>query len=189
TFGLTGALVVPHVINIGLETLTHRKFGASVNYGNVSRNIGGVDLAMRHTDIRFRYHPFGGSFFAGVAVGQHTLIGQKGRDIAVTYNSVKSTVPTKVKVTAKANYVAPHIGWFAIWEPGFTIGLDIGWLVPSGAKSTTEATFTNLPAGAEDTIRSTPEFAKATSDVDDAAMSGAKKSLPFLSMIRIGWMF
>ncbi|MCX6126973.1 MAG: hypothetical protein NTV34_19790 [Proteobacteria bacterium] len=52
-----------------------------------------------------------------------------------------SAIPTKVKVAAKSNYIAPHIGWFGIWEPGFTIGLVLGWLIPSGATSSSEISF------------------------------------------------
>lgn len=188
-FGFTGALEVPHIINVGFETLTYRKFGMSLNYGNISRNVSGVDVGMKHSDIRLRYHPWAGSFFGGVAVGQHTLTGEKSKDISLTYSGTTTVVPTTVKVSASSNYVAPHIGWFSVWESGFTMGLDLGWMVPTGAKSSVEATFSNLPAGAETELRNTPEFTKAKKEVEDAADSYIKKSLPFISMIRIGWMF
>jgi hypothetical protein len=188
-FGFTGALAVPHIINTGFETLTYKKYGASLNYGNISRNINGVDVGLKHYDVRLRYHPWSSSFFAGVALGKHMITGQKSKDINVTYNGTKSNVPTKLKVTASANYIAPHIGWFVVWEPGFTMGLDLGWMIPSGATSKAEATFANLPDGAESAIRATPEFTSATSDVEKASDDYVKKSIPFISMIRIGWMF
>ncbi len=188
-FGFTGALEIPHIINVGVDSLIYRKYGLSINYGNVSRNINGVDVGMKHTDLRFRFHPFGGSFFGGVAVGQHTLIGEKKRDITLTVNSQPVTVPAALKLTAKANYVAPHIGWFTIWGPGFTMGLDIGWLVPSGATAKSEATFANLPPGEEQAARNSPEFIKTQADLEDSAEAYAKKSMPFVTMLRVGWMF
>lgn len=188
-FGFTGALEFPHVINVGFDTLTQKKYGVSLNYGNITRNVGGVDVGMRHADVRFRYHPWEGSFFGGIALGQHMLTGEKTKDVKLSYAGSDHLVPTKVKVKAQANYVAPHIGWFAVWDPGFTIGMDIGWLVPMNATSSVDVSASNLPAGAQQELEKDAEYTKAKADVEDAAEGGAKKSLPFISMIRVGWMF
>lgn len=183
--GVTGALEFPHIVNFGLETLMYQKYGFSIDRGAVSRNINGIDVSIVHTDLRFRYHPWGGSFFGGIALGQHTLTGEKSRDI--TYSG--ATVKTNVKITAKSNYVTPHIGWFTIWEPGFTMGLDLGWLFPVSPKTTVDDTYSGLPAGTEETFRNTAEYTKLKSDVDDSVQAYSKKSLPFVTMIRMGWMF
>ena len=187
--GVTGALEFPHVINYALDSLMFQKYGLSINRGSLSRNVNGIEVSMVHTDVRFRYHPWGGSFFGGIALGQHIITGEKSRDITTTYNGASKSVNATVKVTAKSNYVTPHIGWFTIWEPGFTMGLDLGWLFPVSPKTAIDDSYTGLPAGGEETFRATPEYAKLKSDIDDTVQSYAKKSLPFVTMIRIGWMF
>lgn len=187
--GVTGALEIPHIVNFGLDTLMFQKYGVSINRGSVTRNINGVDVSMVHTDLRLRYHPWGGSFFGGVALGQHIMTGEKSKDISVTSNGTTTKVSANVKLTAKANYIAPHIGWFAVWEPGFTMGMDLGWLVPVSPRTTVDDSYGNLPAGAEEALKNTAEYTKLRSDLDDSVQSYAKKSLPFLTMIRLGWMF
>ncbi|MCX6116687.1 MAG: hypothetical protein NT027_04040 [Proteobacteria bacterium] len=187
--GLSGAIAFPHILNFGLESLFNRSFGVSANMGSVSRNIDGIDVGMKHYDLRFRYHPGQGSFFVGLGFGQHTLIGEKNRDIVISHNSANVTVPTKLKLTAKSNYVTPHVGWFAVWDAGFSIGLDVGALVPISPSSKAEASFSNLPAGAEDTINNDADYKKLLSEVEDSAQTYTKKTIPFLTMMRLGWMF
>lgn len=188
--GVTGALEIPHIVNFGIDALMMQKYGLAINRGSVSRNINGIDVSVVHTDLRFRYHPWGGSFFGGIALGQHILTGDKSRDnVSVTYNGTTVKANANIKIVAKSSYAAPHIGWFAIWEPGFTMGLDLGWLFPFQTKVTTDDTYSGLPAGAEDTIRNTPEYAKLKSDLTDSVEAYAKRSWPFMTMIRMGWMF
>lgn len=189
--GVTSALEIPHIINVGIDSLIYQKFGVGLNYGSVTRNLSGIDVAIKHADLRFRYFPWGGSFFAGLGVGQHTLSGEKNKDITITSAAGTSLkAPTSIKLTAKANYVMPHIGWFAVWDPGFTVGLDLGWMVPSGVKTSAETSVNNTPNAADEaTVRSSAEFAKSQKDLDDSVEAYAKKSQPFVTMMRVGWMF
>ena len=188
-FGVTGALTVPHIINIGLETIIFQKYGISLNRGNISQPVNSVNMRMEHNDIRFRWHPWGGSFFGAIAIGQQTMVGEQSKDITATLNGEKKIIPTTVKMTAKANYIAPHIGWFAIWDPGFTVGLDIGWLFPQKPTTNSSVSYQGLPAGTEDTLNNTAEYRAFKSDVDDSVQARARKGLPFLTMMRVGWMF
>lgn len=185
-YGITGALEFPHVLNFGLESMIDRKWGVSLNYGSISRNINGIDVGMKHYDVRLRYHPWKSSFFAGLALGQHLLTGEKSRDI--TYSGSTHPVLTTIKVNAKSNYVIPQIGWFSVWDAGFTIGFDLGVLVPTGARTNSEASFSNLPDGTESAIREDADFIKVQSDVEDTSKSYTKRPLPFLTMMRVGWM-
>lgn len=188
--GIAGALEIPHIIDYSVDLLMLQKFGFSIDHGSVSRSVNGIDVSIVHTDLRFRYHPGGGSFFTGFAIGQHTLTGEKSRDVSITDSSGKKiTASATVKATAKANYVAPHIGWFTIWEPGFTMGLDLGWLFPFSPKTTIEDSYSGVQAADVETLKATPEYQKNRSDANDTIEKNSKKSWPFVTMIRIGWMF
>ena len=186
-FGATGSLSFPHIVNIGLESKLFRKFGVSLNYGNVTRNIHEVDLDMKHFDVRFRWFPMDTSFFAGVALGQHQMTGELNRDIKEPTS--KTTVSSHGKLTASANYVVPHVGWFSIWDSGFTMGFDLGYLVPMSPQSKFTATFTKAPEGTDAALRETNEYKNMKKDLEDSAKSYASKPLPFATFLRMGWMF
>jgi hypothetical protein len=174
-------------MNIGVETLVFRKFGISVNYGNVTRSINNVDIDMKHADVRFRWFPWSTSFFAGLALGQHQMTGELNRDIKEPTS--KTTVSSRGKLTASANYITPHLGWFSIWDSGFTIGFDVGYLMPLSPDSKFSATFANAPQGTDATLRETTEYKNMKKDLEDSAKSYASKPLPFATMLRMGWMF
>jgi hypothetical protein len=185
--GATAALTFPHLLNLGLDTLIYHRFGVSLNYGNVTKSINSIDVAMKHTDVRLRWFPWESSFFVGAAVGQHQLSGEADRQVSEP--TTKQKYATHGKLVAKANYIAPHFGWFSVWDSGFTLGCDFGYLVPSSPKATFTSSFANAPAGSEDTLKDTAEYKKMKSDLEDSAKSYAGKKLPFASFLRIGWMF
>ena len=185
--GPSASLAFPHIINIGVESLIFHKFGVALNYGNVTRNINDVDVAMRHMDVRFRWFPWESSFFAGVALGQHQMTGELNRDIKEPTS--KTTVSSHGKLTASANYVTPHVGWFSIWDSGFTIGFDLGYLIPMSPNSKFTSTFSKAPEGTDAALRETTEYKNMKRDLEDSAKSYASKPLPFATMLRMGWMF
>jgi len=185
--GATAALTFPHLINLGLDTLIYHRFGVSLNYGNVTKSINSVDVSMKHTDVRLRWFPWESSFFVGAAFGQHQMSGEVDRQVSEP--TTKQKYATHGKLVAKANYIAPHFGWFSVWDSGFTLGCDFGYLVPSSPKSTFTSTFANAPAGSEETLKETAEYKKMKSDLEGSAKSYAGKKLPFSTLLRIGWMF
>lgn len=185
--GPSASLSFPHIMNLGLETLIFRKYSISANYGNVTRSINDVDLAMKHMDLRFRWFPMDTSFFAGLAFGQHQMTGELDRDIKEP--TTKTTVSTHGKLTASANYVIPHIGWFSIWDSGFTIGFDVGYLVPMSSDSKFTSSFSKAPEGADAALRETNEYKNMKKDLEDSAKAYASKPLPFATLLRMGWMF
>jgi hypothetical protein len=189
-FGASASLTVPHLMNIGLETIIFRKFGVSLNYGNVTRRINNVDLMMQHMDARFRWFPMGTSFFAGIALGRHQITGELDRDISYTAaDSKKLVVQSHGKLTAHANYVAPHIGWFSVWDSGFTMGFDVGYLFPTSPGSKFSSSFKNAPADSDAALRETQDYKRLKEDLEDSAKAYASKGLPFVNILRLGWMF
>jgi hypothetical protein len=187
-YGVAASLALPHLVNLSLEGMFQDKFGISFNWGNVTRSLANVDVAMRHQDIRLKWFPMSSSFFVGVALGQHQLTGELYRDIKET--TTNQTISTNGKLVASANYVAPHVGWFSVWDSGFTMGCDFGWLVPSGVSTSFTSSFGSLPSGVTaETLEATNEYKEMKKDLEDSAKKYASTPVPFATLIRIGWMF
>jgi hypothetical protein len=186
--GGSAALSLPHVINLGIETMIGQRFGISLNYGNATRTLNSVDVGVRHTDLRLRWFPWAGSFFVGSAFGTHKLTGELNRVIKDA--ATKQNIDVHGKLSASANYIAPQFGWFSVWDSGFTMGCDFGYLMPSRANSSFSANFGAIPSGvSEDSLRESAEYKEMKKDLEDAAKKYASMPLPFVTLMRIGWMF
>lgn len=185
--GLSAALTLPHMLNFAIESMIKRNFSVSLNYGNVTRSLSNVDVSLKHQDIRFRWFPYESAFFVGLGVGQHQLIGEMDRSIKLTAES--PVVVATGKLNASATYAVPHVGWFSVWESGFVVGFDIGYLLPSKSESKFSHSFSGASPGTEATLTESGDFKKLKSDLEDAAKKHASQPTPFTSLLRIGWMF
>lgn len=186
--GASVALTVPHVRNLALESVFYHNYGVSLNYGTVTETISNIAISVKHTDIRFRWFPWKSSFFAGLALGQHTIKGELDREVAKITGATKK-VAIHGTLVASANYVAPQIGWFAIWDGGFTLGADIGYLLPSSPKSTFTSKIADPPAGTEAEVKASKEYTDMKSDLEAAGNTLISKPIPLITIIRLGWMF
>lgn len=188
--GATASLALPHMLNFALESLIGSNMSVALNYGNVTRSLSNVDVSLKHQDIRFRWFPYSSSFFVGIGLGQHQLTGELDRNITIKGPDNKDiAVAARGKLSASAKYAVPHVGWFSVWESGFVVGFDVGYLFPTDTKSSFSHTFKNPPAGSEGTLVETPEFKKLKNDLEDSAKKHASRPAPFTSLLRLGWMF
>ncbi len=185
--GLSASLSLPHMLNFALESMIGSNFSVSVNYGNVTRSLNNVDVSLKHQDIRLRWFPYSSSFFVGLGLGQHQLTGELDRTIKTSAES--QAVSAHGKLNASATYAVPHVGWFSIWDSGFVVGFDVGYLFPANSKSTFSHTFKDAPAGTETALTESADFKKLKSDLEDSAKKHASRPTPFTSLLRLGWMF
>ena len=117
-----------------------------------------------------RYHFNGKSFFGGINAGY--------QDFRV--ESAQNTIPGagyKITDGVKVFYITPHIGWFRVYASGFTIGSELGVRVLVSTKRYTEHSGPG---------NYTPDVRKA---VDDGMKFLAKKPLPFVTLLRMGYSF
>jgi hypothetical protein len=175
-FGAHAALGFPHVLTAGLDLVTPGRTwgfaliaGAFTASGPESTNVG-----MTNTELQLRYHPWSSAFFVGLGAGNHQVKVDKVETI------LGSSV--KAEATVKASYLKPQFGWIWQYDSGLSIGMEFGYLSPSG--STTDFT-SNAPAPAQ----ATQEYADLEKDVKDNGDKFGKMGLPFVSLLRLGWMF
>jgi hypothetical protein len=186
-FGATIALTVPHVRNFALESVFYHNYGVSLNYGTVTESIDSIAVAVKHADVRVRWFPWQSSFFAGLVFGQHTLNGELSRVAKIP--STSKYVAIHGKLEASANYFAPQIGWFAMWDGGITLGADIGYLIPSKPTYSFSSTVSDDPVGTAAEVEATKEYADMKGDLESSAKTFISKYVPMITIIRMGWMF
>lgn len=126
-FGLIGA---PQPLGVEGFAKFHDVIGVGVGFGMLPSPIGnaimgaagvnGGELNSSAFEGEARVFPFRGSFWLGGAVGRMSL--------SASGNAAGS--PTSVEITTL--YAAPRLGWLAVWQSGFSLGLDLGLQVPMG---------------------------------------------------------
>jgi len=174
------AVGLPHPLNWSLETMFGRAFSAAFGVGSSRVSVDDVRFSISNWDVRARWHPFLGAFHLGAAVGNQRLRGETSASVLGT--------ETKFKVSAKSRYLTPHIGWQSVWDSGLTIGSEIGWQLAMSGDVDVSTRFESIPAD-ENAVFASEEFQKERKKAEDAAESRAKKGIPHVKLLRVGWLF
>ncbi len=188
--GATVAAGVPHPLTFSLDTKINSSFAVDATHGYFGLTLNNVKVSTSNFEIRGRFHPFYGSFFLGAALGRHSVTASLSQDIVLTDSGVSITVPTKVGASIAALYVTPQIGWFITFGPGFTLGWDLGVVLPVSPSTTINvetgdpALNTLLPL-----VKQTSDYTSMEGTVQDKGNQLAKIPLPYVTVLRLGWMF
>lgn len=177
--GPTVAVGLIHPITYGLDFTWDRTFGAAFSMGSYTLPLGFATLGINNWDIRGRWFPWQGSFFLGAAYGNQSLWAEIKKDILVSGQKAN----TKMKMEVETTYLTPHLGWFATWDSGFTMGFELGYQMALSSKAKDIKVTTDEP-----TVTTTSDFEKQQKDVKKAAEDFGKKSVPYITLLRLGWM-
>ena len=104
-----------------------------------------------------------------------------------TYAAIADEEAT-VEINLKSGYWTPTLGW--IWgagNSGITFGLDFGYLMPISPNSTTKVTMAD--ATAEAALKASSDYQKQEADLNKLAKWLGKKSIPFITLARVGYLF
>ena len=187
--GPSVALGLPHPVTGGIDIVYADIAALSITGGRFGVNVMDTDIEIRNWDVAARWFPFQGTFFVGASYGNQGIVGKRKVDLKVTTAGVPLTVPTTLRLEIESNYFTPQIGWYARWDSGFTLGFDIGFQIPSGANSELQTSFEDVSAAGEVAVRNSDEYKDNKKDVEDAAEAIGKKGIPFINIIRLGWLF
>jgi hypothetical protein len=187
--GPTVQLGVPHLLSYGVDLLYDRRFGFGFSTGKATTTlVDPIKLQIAHWDVRARWHPRTSPFFVGLACGEQRLVGRAEDTLSPKLGDVELRVQTSVQVTATTVYLTPHIGWFEMAAGGLTIGAELGAQVPVGSRTSTEAAFENVAPSQVAAIKRTKEYSDFEKKVDDARKLLGSTTLPYVTLLRLGWL-
>jgi hypothetical protein len=182
---------LPHPANLGIDFRSNStwSFGATGGWLGASWQQSGtsVSAAITNFDLRARWHPFRGAFFLGVILGGQTARGSATDEIDIGGGT---QVPTTVKAAIKSGYFTPAIGWFRVAESGFIWGFDLGIQIPLKPNTQIEVSIDDPTLQAALTqVQATAAFQKLERNVEAAGDKLGKIKLPYITVLRLGWMF
>lgn len=188
--GPTVSIGFPFLLNYSLDATWDKKVGVSFSGGSFRRELDKkTEIEIFNWDARVRWFPFQGSFFLGAAYGNQGIVGKTKQDLKFDANGTELTVPTTIRLELNTNYLTPHLGWFATWDSGFTIGSELGYQMPLSSKAKTQTAFDDVSSDAETSVKESEEYKKALADLEDSAEAFGKNAVPYLNLFRIGWLF
>jgi hypothetical protein len=180
----------PHPMNYGLDVQLCKCFSFGFSTGKFELTGGDdVKIQIANWDLRGRWHPFQGSFFVGAAYGSQNVVAKASKDVKFKTNGIETEVPATVQLELKNNYLTPHLGWFAVWDVGFTMGFEIGAQVPMSSKTNLEVGFDNVSPSQEAAVKDTDEYKKLEDSVEKAGDMMGKTTIPYITLLRLGWLF
>jgi len=188
--GPTAQIGFPHPITYGVEGLFAQvvSFGFSTGSYNVTQ-IDKANVKIKSWDIFARWHPFAGNFFLGGAYGKQEIKGRFEDDVNLTLNGFPATVPARVDAEIKSNYISPRFGWMGVYPSGLTFGFEIGAQIPLSPDTKVDATIPGASAAEEAAVKSTSDYKDLKKQADDAVKIFGKKTIPFLTLLKVGWLF
>lgn len=187
--GPSVAVGIPHPLTAGIDVVYADLVNISVAGGRFGTTVDETDLEIRNWDITARWFPFRGSFYLGAGYGKQGIVGKTTSNVDLDYNGVTLSVPTTIRLEVESSYLSPQLGWFARWDSGFTMGFELGYIMPSGASSELQTSFRNVSAAAEQAVRDSEDYKKSKKDVEDLGKQLGETGLPYITLIRLGWLF
>lgn len=166
-FGFNVGTGLPYTSIYGLNYHSpSRKFGAELSYNTINISAGLAKVSLTKPELQLKWHPFGGSFFAGLGIGQLTM--------SATGTDAQTGLTAKVTVTAMT--LTPTVGWmWGVSDGGLFLGMDFGFQMPSGATTTIESVL--------------PSTEQAYIDAVNQGNTLGSAAFPVFTLLRLGYLF
>lgn len=163
-YGINYGIGLPYVTQLGVNYVLNDEFTFNANYNNLSMEIGdaGVDLTM--PEFMVNWHPFSGSFYAGLGLGFQSFEASASSGGVSASAEVDSTV------------AIAKLGWmWGLEDGGFWGGIDVAYVNPLGSSVNIKGA-----GSAGDS---------AYDDVEDSAMMFAETAYLNITFLRLGYLF
>lgn len=167
----------PHPLDGAVEVIFSKAF--SVKYSksfNPRFKVDGSEADLNNQSIGIRTYPDQGSFFLGLAYGKHEVSANRNEDI--------NGFDTNIYAHAQSEYLTPSAGWKWVYDSGFTLGMEFGWLFPFNGNAQVSSNQDANPL-----VNGNSEYQQNRKDVEDAARKYVNNGLPSIGLLEIGWTF
>jgi hypothetical protein len=191
-FGFTIAAGIPHPFTIELEKVFSPGFSGGISLGGLGlpiRTDSGFEgrYGISTLNLHGRWHPWRGTFFLGGVLGAQAFYAFVSKDYTVPSYG---TLPAKVEAQISGMIFSPHFGWFWVTRSGFTLGFEFGWQFPLGSRTRLFITSDDERINdAIEEIQATAEYQRVQAELDRVGDRLGKAPLPYVTALRIGWMF
>lgn len=158
---------LPFISQYGLDYTLGKHLTLSVSQNSFAVTTGEASVELTMPQVLLHFHPFQGDFYIAAGIGKETL-DVEARD---------ATTNTFARASVDANTTLARVGW--MWgkdNGGFWFGMDLTYIMPSGAEVTIETNGFNPGDDEYDDVK------KAGEDFGEASYFN-------ITFARFGWLF
>jgi hypothetical protein len=167
----------PHPLDLGLELTFADVFGVKVQQSlRPSYNRDDVDGKINDFMVQARVYPLLSGWFIGAGYGHHSLEGHRFQNI--------NGFDTDIYANADASYFMPSTGYKFVFNCGFTMGFELGWIFPNNGTGSVTSNQDNNPA-----VANNAEYQQRRADAERTVTDYANKGLPSVGLFELGWTF
>ena len=166
-FGISAGFGVPFVSQYAINATFSPSWSMSLGQNSLSVDLGSASTSLTMPELVVNWHPFAGSFYLGLGLGQETL--------KATATDALTSLSASAEVSAST--MIARLGW--MWgkgDGGLWFGMDLTFISPSGAE--VDVTAPGLTAAD-----------KAYQDVVDAGEQFGKTAYTNITFARLGYLF
>jgi hypothetical protein len=169
--GVLGGVGFPRPLSIEAFAKIERIVGLGVEYSVLpTLDVSGVETSFYAVAADARIFPFRDAFFVGLRAGRQHLGAHS--DIAIQgYGVVREAL------SVDSTFINPRLGFLWTWDPGVTLGIDIGVQIPVASSSTSSIPRSSLPAS----VTVDDDIVRVTNTV-------GKYVLPTVDLLKIGFL-
>lgn len=169
--GILGGVGFPRPLAIEGLVKIERLVGLGVEYSVLPKlDVSGVETSFYAVAADARVFPFRNAFFVGLRAGRQHLGGNS--DVTVQgFGVVRETV------SVDSTFINPRIGFLWTWDPGITLGIDVGVQIPVSSSSTSTIPRSALPAS----VTVDDDIVRVTNTI-------GKYALPTVDLLRVGFL-
>lgn len=167
----------PHPFGGSAEIVFSEVFG--IKYTKSFRPRGTFNETKVQLDdqsITLRSYPNRGPWFVGLGYGHHTVDGER--------NEVVNGFDTKIYAHVQSDYLVPTTGFKWIYESGFTIGVEIGWIFAMNSSTNVTSSQDLNPF-----VNANQEYRNRLQDAENSVNKYVKDGTPTIGLLEIGWTF
>jgi hypothetical protein len=170
TFGALGSVGFPRPLGVEGLFKVEQTVAVGLEYSALPTvSISGVETRFWALAADARIFPFRGPFFVGLKAGRQHLAGNASLTVA-DYGSYRESI------SVDTTFVNPRMGFLWTWEPGVTLGVDIGVQIP----------FSSTASNSLPTSVHLSQVDQASGELSSVAHSLGNTVLPTIDLLQIG---
>lgn len=188
-FAPTVGISIPSFTQIGLECFVDDVLSFGGSFGAIKRGFrkNTIQANIITYETHGRWYPWQESFFFGAILGHRVLHIRGNEESGLTKRSRSFDLEVEGDITLRTSYVTPHVGWHSRWGSGFLLGTDVGWQIPFSSQGRANARLTDDVV--DDALRDTKSYGEVVRLLKTGSKKAAGLSLPYWTIVRVGWIF
>lgn len=179
-FSITPAvslLSFPHLFDGSIEMVFSEVFGIKYSQNLTSNSV--IDNNRIHFDnkkIALRTYPGRGAWFLGLGYGHHEI----NVDRTDTINGFDTTTYARIK----SDYLIPATGFKWVYESGFSLGVEVGWIFAMN-----NSTAISSDQDLNPFVTNDPDYSRRRKDAEDSINKYVNSGTISICLLEIGYTF